>query len=493
MSKIGFNNDLYISMQSENILKRIAKFEKLYLEFGGKLFDDYHASRVLPGFMPDSKLKMLLTIKDKVEMMIVINADHISSKVRKDFNISYDQELMRLIDAFKMADLYIGSIIITNFKNQEKAIKLREKLEANNYKVAYHYPIPNYPMDVDFICSKEGFGKDEYIKTTKPLVVITAPGPGSGKLATCLSQIYNDYQHNIKAGYAKYETFPIWNQPLKSKINIAYEAATADLNDVNMIDPFHLEAYNEKTVNYNRDVESIPIVSSLLKKIMGHEVYKSPTDMGVNMVGFCISDQSVCDEASENEIIRRYYDALVDKKRNDLDATITNSILSIIHNNNIDINKRDVVKVSRKLGDETKQRACAIKLSDGTIDTCKTSSLLWAASACLINAAKHIAGIDKDFDIFTSDLIKPLHELKTSLLKGNNPRLHVDEILIFIAMIAINDERLKSVYEAFYKLKNAKMHSTVILNQVDIDTINKLNIDLSQDPNYHSKKLYRKN
>lgn len=494
MFKKCFNNEKYIELQSMNIIKRIEMFDnKLYLEFGGKLFDDFHASRVLPGFEPDSKIKMLLNLKESCEVMIVINANDIEkNKIRGDYGITYHQDLMRLIDAFKAVGLFVGSVVVTQFTNQQAAINLRVKLESVGIKVAYHYPIENYPMDVKKICSPEGFGKNEYIKTQKPLVIVTAPGPGSGKLACCLSQIYNDFQNNIKSGYAKFETFPIWNIPLKHPVNLAYEAATADLNDINMIDPFHLEAYNIQTVNYNRDVDSFPILNNLLEKILGRSPYKSPTDMGVNMVGYCIEDDECSRQASHQEILRRYFNAKVAIRKDEGSIDVLNKIENIMSTAKITVEDRPVVAAAINKANETSNPACAIKLNDGRIVVGKTSNLLGAASACILNALKTIAGIDKEIDLISYETILPIQELKTKTLGGRNPRLHTDEILIALAIEATKNSYAKKAYEAYAELAHCEMHSTVILSEVDVKTINKLKLFLSQSPVYHSKTLYHK-
>ncbi|MDY6062704.1 MAG: DUF1846 domain-containing protein [Erysipelotrichaceae bacterium] len=494
MFKKGYDNDRYVEMQSLNIMKRIQMFNnKLYLEFGGKLFDDYHASRVLPGFEPDSKIKMLLNIKQHCEVMIVINANDIEkNKIRGDYGITYYQDLMRLIDAFREVELLVGSVIISRYHGQKAAIMLKKKLENIGIQVAFHYTIEDYPLNVAHICSEDGFGRNEYIKTTKPLVIVTAPGPGSGKLATCLSQIYNDYQHGIKSGYAKFETFPIWNIPLKHPVNLAYEAATADLNDINMIDPFHLEAYNIKTVNYNRDVESFPILNTLLEKILGTSPYKSPTDMGVNMVGYCITDEEACKDASKQEILRRYYDALVNLRKEEGNQEVVNKIENIMTQANIDVNYRSVALSAQSKADETNEPACAIELADGRIITGKTSKLLGSASACLLNALKTIANIDDDIELISPKILIPIQELKTNALGGRNPRLHTDEVLIALAIEASNNPIARKAYCACDKLKHCEMHSTVILSEVDINTIKKLKINITQSPIYQSKRLYHK-
>lgn len=490
----GFNNDKYLKIQSYNIVKRIEMFDnKLYLEFGGKLFDDFHASRVLPGFLPDSKIKMLLELKEKCEMMIVINANHIEkNKIRGDLGITYYQDLMRLIDAFNDVELEVGSVVITHFNGQKDAIALKSKLTNLGIQTVFHYPIKDYPFNIDLICSDDGFGKNEYVKTKKPLVVVTAPGPGSGKLACCLSQIYNDYQNGIKAGYAKFETFPIWNLALKHPVNLAYEAATADLSDVNMIDPFHLEAYNIKTINYNRDVESFPILNNLLEIILGKSPYKSPTDMGVNMAGICIEDDKICQEASLNEIIRRYFDSLVRKRKDVENQDVVEKIEKIMSQANISIKDRRVYVEALKKQEETNSISSALELSDGRIVTGKTSTLLGACSACILNALKTIAGINDEIDLISKETLIPIRELKIKTLGGNNPRLHVEEILIVLAIEATKNIYAQKAYMACEKLKNAQMHSTVILSEVDVNTLKKLGIHITQSPIYNSKKLYHK-
>ena len=492
MYKIGFDNAKYIKLQSNNILKRIAKFNKLYLEFGGKLFDDHHASRVLPGFEPDSKIKMLNMIKDRVEMMLVISAEHIEkNKVRGDLGITYYQDLMRLIDAFNEAGLYVGSVVITHYNKQTEAQRLKRKLERINIKVAYHYPINNYPNDVDLILSKDGFGKNDYIETTRDIIVVTAPGPGSGKLATCLSQMYHDNLKGIKAGYAKFETFPIWNLDLNHPINLAYEAATVDLSDVNMIDPFHLNAYNEKAVNYNRDVEAFPVLNDLLEKINGKSIYRSPTDMGVNMIGYCITDDKVCSDASKEEILRRYFETMVAIRKEEIGEDTLNKLQLIMKKANITPDDRKVAKVALKKEKETLGPAVAIELPNGKIVTGKTSKLLGASSAALLNALKEIAFID-DVKLLSSHIIEPIQTLKTKYLKGNNPRLHTDEILIALAIESQESQLCKKAMDALNLLGGSEVHSTVILSEVDIKTFKKLGMYLTMEPVYSTKKLYHK-
>ena len=491
MQKIGFDNKKYVELQSKNIAKRVSKFSKLYLEFGGKLFDDYHASRVLPGFEPDSKIKMLLNIKDKVEIMLVISADDIEkNKIRSDLGITYTQDLMRLIDAFTLVGLEVGGVVITHYNKQINAQKLRKKLEKSNIKVAYHYIIENYPNDIDKVLSNDGFGKNEYIKTNKDIVVVTAPGPGSGKMATCLSQMYHDNINGIKSGYAKFETFPIWDLPLNHPVHLAYEAATVDLLDVNMIDPFHLEAYDKIAVNYNRDVEIFPILNELLIKILGKQVYKSPTDMGVNTISKCIVDDEVCSLAAKEEIIRRYYKTLIDYRKDDTIEEQVTKLENIMKKANISIESRKVATKANELAKATKQPAVAIEY-EGKIITGKTSKLMGASSAALLNAAKEAAGLE-DENLLAEEIIAPIQVLKTEYLHGNNPRLHTDEVLVALAVGSKTDERCAKALDALKKLKGSEVHSSVILSQVDIDTFKKLGMNLTMDAVYQSKKLYHK-
>lgn len=489
----GFDNDLYIKLQSQNIQKRMKKFQKLYLEFGGKLFDDFHASRVLPGFEPDSKIKMLMKIKDKVEIMFVINASDIEkNKIRGDLGITYAQDLFRLIDAFRGNGLFVGSVIITKYDNQESAKQLKKKLEKSNIKVAYHYAIDNYPNDIEKILSKDGFGKNEYVKTEKDIVVVTAPGPGSGKMATCLSQMYHDNLNGIKAGYAKFETFPIWNLPLNHPVNLAYEAATVDLNDVNLIDPFHLENYNEIATSYNRDVEAFPVLNQLLKRVMGKSIYKSPTDMGVNMVGYCIVDDNACKKASKEEVIRRYYDALIKATKDDVNEESVAKLETIMKKIGTDTKDRKVISAAEKVKSKTNSPGFAIELPDGQIVTGKTSNLLGCASAALLNALKILAGLP-DVHLLSQKVIAPIQTLKTKHLKGHNPRLHTDEVLIALAIGSLTDENCQKALDAIPLLKNCEAHSTVILSEVDLKLFKKLDVRLTQSPIYQVKKLYHGN
>ncbi len=495
LKKIGFDNAAYISKQSEQISKRINEFGgKLYLEFGGKLFDDFHASRVLPGFAPDSKLQMLKSIADDVEVVIVINSGDIeSNKMRRDLGITYDADVLRLIDEYRNAGLFVGSVVLAQFKEQPAAIAFKSKLETLGVKVFIHRNIEGYPYNVSHIVSEQGFGKNDFIETERPLVVITAPGPGSGKMATCLSQLYHENQRGNKAGYAKFETFPIWNLPLKHPVNLAYEAATADLNDVNMIDPYHLDAYGVTTVNYNRDVEVFPVLNAIFERIEGVSPYKSPTDMGVNMAGYAICDDEATREASKQEIVRRYFNALCDLKMGRGKQEAVDKIVSLMNQAGIGAEDRKVIKAALDRSAETEgQPAVAIELPDGKIVTGKTSNLLGASSAALLNAAKHLAGLPEDLLMIAPSIIEPIQELKTGILKGRNPRLHSDETLIALSMSANTNPVAKKALEAIEGLKDCDAHSTVILSQVDMDVYRKLGINLTCEPRYQTKKLYHK-
>lgn len=494
MKKIGFDNEKYLQLQSKHILERISQFDnKLYLEFGGKLFDDHHASRVLPGFLPDSKLKMLLTLKEEVEVLIVINAADIEkNKVRSDLGITYDDEVLRLIDAFRGVGLYVGSVIISQYTHQPSADVFKNHLTRLGIKTALHYPIAGYPNNVSVIVSDEGYGKNDYIETTKPLVVVTAPGPGSGKMAACLSQLYHEHKHHVNAGYAKFETFPIWNLPLKHPVNLAYESATADLNDINMIDPFHLEAYGITTVNYNRDVEIFPVLNAIFQRIAGASPYKSPTDMGVNMVGNCIIDNDVCVKASQDEIIRRYYQALSDQKKGYVGEETINKIELVMGQANITVDSRLCVKASLDKADETDGPAMAIELCDGTIVTGKTTPLLGSASAAILNALKVLGNIDDRIPLISPNIIEPIQKLKVESLGNNNPRLHTDEILIALAISATTNPLSHMALTQLSKLKSCEAHSSVILSDVDTNVFRKLGINLTSEPRYHTKKLYHK-
>ena len=490
--RIGFDNDKYLKMQSEYIKERIGKFgDKLYLEFGGKLFDDYHASRVLPGFEPDSKLKMLLQLADQAEIVIVIAADAIEkNKKREDLGITYDKDVLRLIEEYRSCGLYVGSVAVTMFKGQSAAIAFKEKLEKQGIKVYMHYAIEGYPTNVTHIVSDEGFGKNDYIETTRPLVIITAPGPGSGKMATCLSQLYHENKRGIKAGYAKFETFPIWNIPLKHPVNLAYEAATADLNDVNMIDPFHLEAYGEVTVNYNRDIEIFPVLNAVFEGIYGENPYKSPTDMGVNMAGNCIFDDEAVSEASKMEIIRRYYRTVKAMALGDDVANEVYKIELLMKQAKITTDDRKVTVAAKERAAKLGVPTAAIELEDGTIITSKTSELLGASAALILNALKYLGGIDDDAHLIAPNAFLPIQDMKTKYLGSKNPRLHSDEVLIALALSALNDENARIAMEQLPKLSGCQVHTSDMLSDVDIKTFKKLNVDLTSEPVFTNGKKY---
>ncbi len=492
MYRVGFDNDKYLQMQSEHIQERIKKFGgKLYLEFGGKLFDDYHAARVLPGFAPDSKIKMLARLKDQAEIVIVINAADIEkNKVRGDLGITYDLDVLRLIDAFRGFGLYVGSVVLTRYTGQSSADAFANKLKNLGVPVYKHYPISGYPSNLKLIVSDEGYGKNEYIKTTRNLVVVTAPGPGSGKMATCLSQLYHEHKRGVEAGYAKFETFPIWNLALKNSVNLAYEAATADLNDVNMIDPFHLEAYGETAVNYNRDVEIFPVVKACMERMLGSCPYKSPTDMGVNMAGNCIFDADAVKKAADNEIIRRYYDAQCRKSKGETDDTETMKIELLMEQAGINTADRKVIAAANQRAEETDAPAAAIELPDGRIITGKTTSLLGASSALLLNALKALAGIPKEVRLIPQNVIEPVQELKVNSLGNHNPRLHTDEILIALCISAVTDENAKKAMGKLSELRHCEAHSSVMLSTVDTNVFKKLGVNLTLEPKYQTKKLY---
>ena len=486
---MGFDNDKYLKMQSEHIEERINKFgDKLYLEFGGKLFDDYHASRVLPGFEPDSKLRMLMKLSDRAEIVIVINAADIEkNKIRGDLGITYDEDVQRLMKEFESRGLYVGSVVLTHYAGQTRASDFKERLEKKGVKVYLHYAIEGYPSNIPLIVSDEGYGRNEYIETTRPLVVVTAPGPGSGKMATCLSQLYHDNKRGIKAGYAKYETFPIWNIPLKHPINLAYEAATADLNDINMIDPFHLEAYGKTTVNYNRDIEIFPVLNAIFEGIYGENPYKSPTDMGVNMAGNCIVDDEVCSEASYMEIIRRYYTAMNDVIKGKAKENDVYKIELLMKQAKITTDDRKVTVAANKRGEELGVPTAAIELSDGSIITSKTTDLLGASAALLLNALKYLGGVEHDTHLISPQAIEPIQELKTKYLGGKNPRLHTDEVLIALSVSALNDKNARKALEQLPKLKGCQVHTSVMLSEVDIKTFKKLGVDLTSEPTIKGK------
>lgn len=492
MTNIGFDNKKYAEIQSKHIRERIDKFGgKLYLEFGGKLFDDFHASRVLPGFLPDSKITMLKELKDQTEIVIAIKAGDIEkNKVRGDIGITYDMDVLRLIDAFTANGLYVGSVVLTQFSEQPSAIAYEKKLKALGLKVYRHYPIDGYPSNIPKIVSDEGYGRNDYIETTKPLVVVTAPGPGSGKMATCLSQLYHEQKRGVTAGYAKFETFPIWNIPLNHPVNLAYEAATADLNDVNMIDPFHLEAYGETVVNYNRDVEVFPVLKAMFEKIMGESPYKSPTDMGVNMAGYCISDDDATKKAANQEIIRRYYDECCARRKGEGSNTAIGKIELLMEKAGISIADRPVVAAANIKAEETGLPAAAVEMPDGTIITGKTTDLLGASSAMMLNALKSLAGVPDEEKLIDESFIEPIMSLKVNYLKNNNPLLHIDEILMALSIAAQTNPNAKAAYDKLPELAGLEAHSSVILSSVDVTVFKKLGMNLTCEPVYQNKKLF---
>ena len=492
-SKIGFSNQDYLNLQSEQIKKRIAQFGgKLYLEFGGKLFDDYHASRVLPGFEPDSKIRMLQQLKDDAEIVITINAEHIqANKTRGDLGITYDNDVLRLIDTFREMDLYVGGVVLTRFNDQPLANAFLEYLKKRGIKCYRHYTIEGYPSNIPHIVSEDGLGKNEYIETTHSLVVITAPGPGSGKMATCLSQLYHDYKRGIKAGYAKFETFPIWNLPLNHPVNLAYEAATADLNDVNMIDPLHFDAYGEVAVNYNRDVEIFPVLNTIFEKIQGSSPYKSPTDMGVNMAGNCIIDDKICREASKREIVRRFYAATVAAFRGKGTETQVDKIKLLMNQVGITPEYSPAVPAAIKREKETGAPAGAMVLPDGTIVTGKTSDTLGAASALLLNALKKLGNIEKPTHLISAHVLEPICNLKTEYLKNKNPRLHTDEVLLALTISALTSDVARAAKEQLRNLRGSDAHFTVILSDEDEKILKKLGINVSYEPKYENERLYQ--
>lgn len=490
MMKVGFNSEKYLSIQTERILERINQFGgKLYLEFGGKLFDDYHASRVLPGFAPDNKIKMLTKLKDRAEIVIVINSSDIAkNKVRADLGITYDVDVIRLIDIFRGYGLYVGSIVLTRFEDgNESAISFKRKLEKLGLKVYLHYNIKGYPNNVPLILSDEGYGKNEYIETTRDLVVVTAPGPGSGKMATCLSQLYHENKRGVKAGYAKYETFPIWNLPLNHPVNIAYESATADLNDVNMIDPWHLSAYGETSVNYNRDIEIFPVLNNLFEKVMGYNPYKSPTDMGVNMAGFAISDDEVCCNASKQEIIRRYFKALENERRNNLEPLESDKILLLMNKLNVSVEDRVVYGACMEKQNKVGVPVSAIELLDGRVITGKTSELFESQSAMILNALKYLANIPDGEKLLLPESIVPITELKVKYLASATPRLHIDEMLIALSSSSATNKNASLAISQLPKLKNAQVHTSVLLPHIDAKMLRKLGVNATSSPIYEDK------
>ena len=486
MNQVGFDSEKYIRLQSEHIRERINQFGgKLYLEFGGKLFDDYHAARVLPGFAPDNKIKMLLALRDQAEIVIAINAGDIEkNKRRGDLGITYDKDVARLIDVFRGFGLYVGSIALTQYAGQPAADVFEKRMQALGLKVYRQYRIPNYPADVRLVVSDEGYGRNDYIETTRSLVVVTAPGPGSGKMATCLSQLYHEHKRGVKAGYAKFETFPIWNLPLKHPVNLAYEAATADLNDVNMIDPFHLEAYGVTTVNYNRDVEIFPVLRAIFQQIFGESPYKSPTDMGVNMAGNCIIDDEACREASRQEIIRRYYtavDGIADGSRSETEAY---KIELLMKQENIVAADRTTVSPALVRAEATGAPAAAMELPDGRVITGKTGDLLGSSAALLLNALKELSGIDHDVHVLSPESIAPIQTLKTKYLGSKNPRLHTDEVLIALSATAAQSEDAQKALSCLPQLKGCQVHSSVMLSDVDRKMFQRLGCDLTCEPKF---------
>ena len=488
MFQLGFDNDKYLQMQSAHIRDRLSKFGgKLYLEFGGKLYDDYHASRVLPGFQPDSKLRMLLQMKEQVEMVIAINAADIEkNKIRGDLGITYDRDVIRLIDIFRSLGLYVSSVVLTRYNEQATARAFQARLEGMGLKVYHHYAIEGYPSNISHIVSDEGYGKNDYIETTRELVVVTAPGPGSGKLATCLSQLYHEHKRGVEAGYAKFETFPVWNLALNHPVNLAYEAATADLSDVNMIDPFHLEAYGAMTVNYNRDVEAFPVLVAMFEKILGFCPYKSPTDMGVNMVGNCIVDDAATRAASCQEILRRYYAALCDQKQGKVSDDVVLKLELLMKKAGIARDDRAVVAPALALAEKTGKPAAAMELPDGRIVTGKTSNLLGASSALLLNALKELGGMPDELHLISPLAIDPIQHLKVEHLGNRNPRLHTDETLIALSISAATDPLAEQAMEQLNKLRGCEVHSSVILSSVDENVFKRLGVNLTCEPRYNN-------
>ena len=488
--KIGFDNEKYQSIQSEHIKERISQFDgKLYLELGGKLFDDHHASRILPGFQPDSKLRMFQKISDSIEIVIVISATDIEkNKTRADLGITYDEDVLRLRGEFQNLGFMVGSVVITHFNGQPAAEDFRQRLERDGIPTFCHNLIDGYPHNVSLIASDEGFGKNDYVKTTRPLVIVTAPGPGSGKMAVCLSQLYNENKHGVRAGYAKFETFPVWNLPLKHPVNIAYEAATADLNDVNMIDPFHLEAYGKTAINYNRDIEIFPVLNALFEGIYGANPYKSPTDMGVNMVGFCISDDEVCCEASKNEIIRRYYDATNKLASGACNEAEVSKIQMLFNQAKITTDYRRTTTAAKECLKQTGHTSSAIELEDGTIITAHSSLLLGCSAALLLNVTKHLAGIDHETKLIPQSMIEPIQHTKINYLGGHNPRLHTDEVLVALSVLSKDDENCRKALEQLPKLRGCQVHCTVMLSEVDRKIFKKLGINLTCEPVLKNKR-----
>lgn len=492
MLKKAFDSQKYLDLQRDKIVERINMFDgKLYMEFGGKMFQDFHAARVLPGYDPNNKIKLLTELKDQVELIICINANDIeNAKARGDLGISYDQEVFRLIDALHALDLYVGSVVITQYAHQASVTSFRHLLSNSGIRSYLHYPISGYPTDVDYIVSPEGLGQNEYIETSRNLLVVTAPGPGSGKMATCISQLYHDQLHGIKAGYAKFETFPVWNLPLRHPVNLAYEAATADLDDVNMIDPFHLEAYNKTAINYNRDIEIFPVLNRMFERIMKVSPYKSPTDMGVNMVGFCITDDEAAQEAAKQEILRRYYATLVDFKRDKVKENSVQKIKLLMNQLGLEPTDRKVAAAAAKKAEDSGDAAMALELPDGRIATGKTSSLFGPSAAVIINSLKILAGIDKEMDLIASEYVTPIQDLKVNALGNQNPRLHSDEVLIALTMLAKTNENARKAVAQLPNLRGSEAHSTVVLPSEDANIFRKLGVNVTFDPVYQQNRLY---
>ncbi|MGI6726513.1 MAG: DUF1846 domain-containing protein [Christensenellales bacterium] len=492
--RTGFDHELYTKTQSESIRERVDRFGgKLYLELGGKLFDDNHAARVLPGFRPDSKIKMLAQLRDQAEIVIIISADDIEkNKKRGDLDITYDQEVLRLIDAFREADMLVENVVITQWGSQHQAVAFRRRLRSLGVKVSLHYPIPGYPSDIALVVSEKGYGKNDYIATTRPLVLVTAPGPGSGKMAVCMSQMYQDMQRGVKSGYAKFETFPIWNLPLRHPVNVAYEAATVDLGDVNMIDPFHLEAYGVQAVNYNRDIEVFPILRAILERIWGEMPYHSPTDMGVNMVGNSITDLALVEEAARQEVIRRLYNTLVEQRRGHAEEEEVIKLRMLMQQLNLSDDNRPVIAAARKRAEATGAPAAAAQLPNGDLVTGKTSSLLGASSALLLNCLKALANIPRNEKLIPPEVIGPIQDLKLSYLGNSNPRLHTDEVLVALSITAATSEKATLALSQLPQLKGCEVHTSVILSDVDEKIFRRLGVNLTCDPVYQSRRLYHK-
>lgn len=493
--QIGFDRQRYITLQSEHISQRRAEIGgRLYLEMGGKLFDDMHASRVLPGFTPDNKIAMLERLRDDLEILICLNAKDLQrQKVRADLGITYEDDVLRLVDVFRERGFLVEHVVITQLEDDNQiAHAFRRKLERMGLTVAQHRVIPGYPADTDRVISENGFGLNEHAHLTRDLVVVTAPGPGSGKLATCLSQVYHDHQNGIRAGYAKFETFPIWDLPLDHPVNLAYEAATADLDDINVIDPYHLAAYDQQVTSYNRDVEVFPLLRSMLERLYGSSPYQSPTDMGVNLVGSCISDDDVCREASRQEIIRRFFKARVDERRDNLDDDVSSRIRVVMTKVGAEPEDRAVVEPARDVAERTDAPGSAVELADGTIVTGKTSELLGCSAAMLLNALKHLAGIEHDVHLLSPSSIEPIQSLKTRHLGSRNPRLHTDEVLIALSVEAGESAQARAALDQLQNLQDCEVHTTTILGTVDEGIFRNLGMLVTSDAVYQRKQLYHK-